>query len=313
MLSTYFISPRVLARYQQSPWHSELDGFTTWLEQRGFGRASVRQCLRTALQFAAWAADSGLPIKQLNREVLSAFAVQLRSQYSHLGTCQARAAATHFLDFLDDTNRLSQPLDPLKPAPPELIVAFRHWMRVQRGTLDITLSNYQPTLEDLLRSLGEDTRSYDARTLRAFVLERSARQSPAAAKTTVTAMRMFLRFLTATGQCGPGLDQAIPTTARWRLASLPRYLSPEEVERVIASCDVSEPMGLRDHAVLLLLSRLGLRAGDVAGLLLNDIDWPSGTLCVTGKNRRECRLPLPQEINTKSSASTGELTVRSGS
>ena len=54
-------------------------------------------------------------------------------------------------------------------------------------------------------------------------------------------------------------------------------------------------MGVRDHAVLLLLSRLGLRAGDVAGLLLNDIDWPSGTLCVTGKNRRECRLPLPQD------------------
>jgi integrase/recombinase XerD len=295
MLSTYFKSQRGLARYQQSPWHSELDGFTTWLEHLGFGRKSVRQCVHAAFQFAAWAADSGLPLEQLNREALSAFAVHLGSEYSHLGTCRARAAAAHFLDFLDDTHRLSQPLDPLKPTPPALIVAFRHWMRVQRGTLDITLSNYQPTLEDLLRSLGEDTRGYDARTLRAFVLERSGRQSPAAAKTTVTAVRMFLRFLTATGQCASGLDQAIPTVARWRLASLPRYISPEEVERVIASCDLSEPMGVRDHAVLLLLSRLGLRAGDVAGLLLNDIDWPSGTLCVAGKNRRGCRLPLPQD------------------
>jgi integrase/recombinase XerD len=295
MLSTYFASPRALARYQHSPCRSELDGFTTWLEQRGFGRSSISRCAYAALRFTAWAAGSGLPLERLNREALSAFATQLQSEYSHLGVCRARAAAAHFLDFLDETHRLLQPLDPQKPTPPALIVAFRHWMRVHRGTRDITLSNYQPALEDLLRSLGEQTSGYDAKALRGFVLERSHRQSPAAAKTTVTAVRMFLRFLTATGQCASGLDRAIPTIARWRLASLPRYLSREEVERVIASCDLSEPIGVRDRAVLLLLARLGLRAGDVAGLSLSAIDWLSATVRVAGKNRRECRLPLPQD------------------
>jgi site-specific recombinase XerC len=84
------------------------------------------------------------------------------------------------------------------------------------------------------------------------------------AKSLVTPVRMFLRFLIATGRCTPGLDHAIPTIARWRLASLPKYLSAEAVEQVVASCDLTTPIGVRDHAILLLLARLGLRAGDVA-------------------------------------------------
>jgi integrase/recombinase XerD len=115
------------------------------------------------------------------------------------------------------------------------------------------------------------------------------------AKTVVTAVRMFLRFLIATGSCEPGLDQAIPTIAQWRLSSLPRYLPPETIERIIAACDTSTPLGIRDKAIILLMARLGLRAGDAAGLRLSDIDGQQGTLVVTGKTRRATRLPLPQE------------------
>ena len=88
----------------------------------------------------------------------------------------------------------------------------------------------------------------------------------------------------------------MPTIAQWRLASLPKYLPAEAVEHVLAACDLSPPIGVRDHAVLLLLARLGLRAGDVAALQWHDIDWHEGTLCVAGKNRRATRLPLPQEV-----------------
>jgi site-specific recombinase XerD len=107
---------------------------------------------------------------------------------------------------------------------------------------------------------------------------------------------MFLRFLIATGRCAPGLEHALPTIAHWHLASLPKYLSAETVEHVLASCDQATPIGARDRAVLLLLARLGLRAGDVAALKWTDIDWHDGTLRVAGKNRRETRLPLPQEV-----------------
>ena len=107
---------------------------------------------------------------------------------------------------------------------------------------------------------------------------------------------MFLRFLISRGDCIPGLDHAIPTVARWRLASLPKYISADDVERLINSCDSTEPLGARDRAILLLLARLGLRPSDVSMLRLSDLEWSDGTLTVSGKNRRETRLPLPQDV-----------------
>jgi site-specific recombinase XerD len=107
---------------------------------------------------------------------------------------------------------------------------------------------------------------------------------------------MFLRFLIAEGQCAVGLDAAIPTVAHWRLASLPRYLPPKDVERLIASCDRASAGGRRDRAILLLLARLGLRAGDIVHLRLSDIDWKDASIQVCGKGRRHTRLPLSDEV-----------------
>lgn len=105
-----------------------------------------------------------------------------------------------------------------------------------------------------------------------------------------------MRFLIANGHCAVGLDAAIPTLAHWRLAALPRSLPPDDVERVIASCDPASPVGRRDRAILLLLARLGLRAGDIAQLCLRDIDWQGAWIHVCGKSRRPTRLPLSQEV-----------------
>jgi site-specific recombinase XerD len=107
---------------------------------------------------------------------------------------------------------------------------------------------------------------------------------------------MFLRFLTAQGRCQPGLDAAIPAIAHWPLATLPRYLPPEDIDRVIATCNGTSARAVRDRAILLLLARLGLRAGEVAGLQFSAIDWTQGTVRLMGKTRREEQLPLPQEV-----------------
>ena len=93
----------------------------------------------------------------------------------------------------------------------------------------------------------------------------------------------------------PGLDHAVPIIPQWRLSALPRYLPADAVERVIASCDLTKSHGIRDRAILLLLARLGLRAGDVLTMRLGDISWDEGSIRVRGKGRREIRLPLPQD------------------
>jgi site-specific recombinase XerD len=169
-------------------------------------------------------------------------------------------------------------------------------MRDQRGSTDGTLVNYGRPIRELIRLHGEDPSKLTARCLREFVMERSQRVGWAAANHCTTGLRMFLRFLIADGRCPAGLLGAIPTLAHWRLGSLPRCLPPADVERLIASCNLSSPVGMRDRAILLLLARLGLRAGDIVRLRLQDIDWKDATIQVSGKSRRQTRLPLSQEV-----------------
>ena len=188
---------------------------------------------------------------------------------------------------------LSQPVQ-----DPALLAAFREWMRRQRGTCDATLYNYSLSIRDLLKRFGEDPGRFDAQGLRQFVLEKSQRCGWAAARNCTTALRMFLRFLIPEGKCSAELFAAIPVLAHWRLSSLPRYLQPEEVEQIISCCNPKSPVGRRNRAILLLLARLGLRAGDIVQLRLSDINWRDAEICVSGKGQREVRLPLTQEVGS---------------
>ncbi|MGA8344933.1 MAG: site-specific integrase, partial [Candidatus Sulfotelmatobacter sp.] len=128
------------------------------------------------------------------------------------------------------------------------------------------------------------------------VQETSQRCGWATGKQCTTAMRAFLRYLIAEGRCAAGLDACIPALAHWRLSSLPRYLQPEEVERVIASCSTTSSTAIRDRAILLLLARVGLRAGDILRLCLSDLDWKEATIRVVGKGRLQTLLPMTQEV-----------------
>ena len=105
---------------------------------------------------------------------------------------------------------------------------------------------------------------------------------------------MYLRFLVSEGCVAGALAGAVPTVPQWRLSALPRYIPAADVERAILSCGPG-PAGLRDRAILLLLARLALRAGDVVALRLGDIDWDRALLRVSGKSRCESQLPLPQD------------------
>jgi integrase len=169
-------------------------------------------------------------------------------------------------------------------------------MRSQRGSAETTVRQYQAVAIALLGRLGDDPARYEAGTVRAAVHEVTGGHGTATARFVAKVARGFLRYLAATGRCRPGLDAAILAAARWRHASLPRYVSAESVQRIIDACDVTRPDGIRDRAILLLLARLGLRAGDVVGLELRDIDWAAARVRVVGKGRREVRLPLPQDV-----------------
>ncbi|MFN7971274.1 MAG: tyrosine-type recombinase/integrase [Acidobacteriota bacterium] len=127
-------------------------------------------------------------------------------------------------------------------------------------------------------------------------MRRRAAPGKANAVDVFAAVRMFLRYLAVEGRCRAGLEQALPRLASWSQRRLPHVLPVENVERLIASCDPTSKVGLRDRAILLLLARLGLRAGDVAGLRLDDLCWEKASLRIVGKGGREALLPVPQDV-----------------
>jgi site-specific recombinase XerD len=181
------------------------------------------------------------------------------------------------------------------PEPPA-VTSFRQWLKRHRGAAEATIKQYCRTVADVITVLGDDSSCWNAKDVRGYFLERASKCGAGTVEKLITSLRLFLRYLGVRDQCQAGLDKAVPAFASWRLAELPRYLAPEQVERLIAACDGSLPQQRRDRAILLLLVLLGLRAGDVAQLRLADIEWQTGTLRVFGKGRYQVRLPLPQEV-----------------
>lgn len=179
---------------------------------------------------------------------------------------------------------------PVAPLP-----EFSDWLTQHRGASARTIERYAGTVSRLLPAAREDRTTFTAQQVRQLVLSQVRGHSISYARHVVTALRAYLRFMASQGHCPAGLDRAIPTIPQWRLSALPRYLPAEQIERVVTACDITTPVGMRDRAVVLLLARLGLRAGDVVKLRLADIDWQAATLKVCGKGRRQVRLPLPQD------------------
>ena len=300
MLTTYFTRPATHAAYYAGPAGPYLDPFTDWLVKRGYGYDAIRHLLLGAAGFGNWVQTSGSSLTSLPGGAWIAFCEHLSKQGRLRGAKGLHSiywrGAKQFAEFLRTQHGIAVIEVTASPAPPELVVAFEHWMQMHRGVKPSTLITYHRHVVDLLSTMGLQPEQFNAAKLQAFILAYAKHNDRAVAKTRVSASRMFLRFCIATERCQPGLDAAIPTIAGWRLASLPRYLPPAELETVLAACNTARSIDIRDMAILLLLARLGLRASDVANLKLDDIDWPQGTFTVIGKSRREAKLPLPQDV-----------------
>lgn len=300
MLEHFFHWPPQIARLRKNPGVELLNAFAEHLKQSGYSRSQGCRHLRGAAHLLHWLDQQGSPLTEIDTAVMSGFV-------RHLERC--RCAGFIGMDRgkllrgvrAFTTNLQGRPLCTSErgqddKAPSALWKSFCCWMREQRGISERTLLDYRQYLDHLLLDVGDEPGKIDASYLRRFILELGQNRGTSRAKSTTSALRMFVRFLIAEGRCPSGLDEAIPSVAYWRLSSLPRYLQPTEVERVLASPDRQTPVGKRDRAILLLLARFGLRAGDVVQQRLADIDWQAATIRVCGKNRQQTLLPLTQEV-----------------
>ena len=298
MLTAYFKSAPTIARYRAGSAGPHLDRFVAWLADQGYRRVSIRRHVREVANFAAWADSVGLGKAPLDRAAVMQLhdylAARGRQYYPSGNRHHVHQSARIFVRFLEVIGAVQPTAAPVAKAS-ALFVEFSTWMAAHRGTRESTLANYRLPVESLLGSLGRPD-AYSAQRLRAFFLQQVNPTQSAKSKNLATAMRMFLRFLIVRGDCAPGLDFAIPTVARWRLSTLPKYLPSASVEALIASCDPSVPLGARDRAILLLIARLGYV--QVTSVACNFVScFGPRALCewlarIAGKSNYRCRRRL---------------------
>ena len=302
MLENYFHAPKTLRRLRAGLSGPYIDSFADALHRNGYALASAVRYLRAAAHLGCFVQRRRAVLEEVDASILDAFARHFRrcrcpqsnggatGYHAYFG---AKLFRQHLIQFGICSNGAGADE---RGAEPELVAAFGEWLRVHRGASNPTIRLYVRDATELIRVLGEDVGAWTVRAIREFVIGRAASCGAPTTQKRITSLRAFLRYLNFAGESRDDLAAAVPAIAGWRLARLPCCLSEDELASVIAACEGSAPGRVRDRAILLLLSRLGLRAGDVAQLRLTDIDWKGGTLIVAGKGRYQVRLPLPQDV-----------------
>jgi site-specific recombinase XerC len=289
---------KVLRSIVRGPLERHVTGFAEGLLRQGYSRSSAEQHVCFIAHLDRWMQAEGVGLDGLSGSAIERFLAQRRSA----GYVEYRSvrALRPLLEYLAPLGVLPIPQE-VPPGPvEELLGRYRAWLLVERSVTPGTARGYvdcvRPFVAGRLRGDVLDLAGVSAGDVTGFVLAACPGRAVGSAKLIVCALRSLLRWLHLTGTVPVSLAAAVPSVAGWRLSGLPKALEPGQLRRLLGSCDRRTPTGRRDYAILLLLARLGLRAGEVARLGLEDIDWRRGEIAVLGKGNRAERLPLPAEV-----------------
>ena len=274
-------------------------GFVAELGRLGYARPSVIQQMQLVAHLSRWMAAEGVAVAELTPERVERFVGSRRAAgYRHFRSPSSLARLLGHLRALGVTPAPAT----LQPAgPADLMVArYRDYLLGERRLAAPTVRRYERVAQQFLGVVSGPSGDLDLAGLSAgdvgrFVLAECGRCSPGSAGNVVVALRSLLRFLHVEGLTDGGLAASVPGIAP-RPRGLPRALGPGAVARLLASCDRRSANGRRDFAVLMVLSRLGLRAAETSAIELGDVDWRAGELLVRGKARRRERMPLPVDV-----------------
>lgn len=291
--------PRTPLRMREGPLDAYVDAFAQQLSDEGYAKASARYALQVVADLARWLRRRRITAPQLTAEHLGRY-LEHRSGQRRRRSGDA-AIVRRLFNLLLDKGVVTQSR-PIESTPAErLEEEFRLYLERERRLAPATVFHYLVFARRFLaQCLGDGELRFDglrAADVVGFVQREAARlHCPKRSKLMTTALRSFLQYAHYRGLIGVDLRLSVPTVASWSMASLPRALSSEEVQRLLAHCDRHTAVGRRNWAILLLLARLGLRAGEVVGLALEDLDWGAGELCIRAHGGNSDRLPIPQDV-----------------
>lgn len=302
MIDRFFARRFMIRRLHDGPLGEYMERFAEHLWKSGYSRDSGRTKLRLIADLGGWLQQQGLGVDALNEETIQTFLDEgKRLGFSGCRENGGPATLRQLLALLRDIGEIPTPPPQGEITPLQRIEQdFTKYLTQERRLSRSTLRNVLPCVRRFLTErfgaepplLGELCPA----DVTGFLLRHLPMLSVWRAKNMAYALRSFFRFLRLRGDIATDLSASIPKVADWRCSTLPKALGAEDVEKLLMSCDQSTVIGQRDYTILLLLARLGMRAGEVVSMTLDDIDWEAGEFKVHGKGGREDRLPIPQDV-----------------
>lgn len=286
----------------EGPLSAHIAGFGEELAGHGYASRSASQLQRVMVGLSVWLARRGLTGADLTESVLAEFLAGRRADGHTVHV--SRRGVSPMIDYLRVVGSVPpEPAAELVSSLDVLINRYASYLVTERGLARKTVTHYTRTARSFLDCCGgmEDGVGFDLDGLSAgqvtsYVLARCQRGPVTYTKGMSSPLRGLLRFLFVEGLTGRDLSGAVPSAPNQRLNSLPKAIDAADVARLLDSCDRETEAGLRDFAMITMLSRLGLRAGETAALLVSDINWRRGEFVVRGKANRIARLPLPVDV-----------------
>jgi integrase/recombinase XerD len=292
----------VLSRPLEGPLSPYIAGFAKWTREEGYALHSRQQKVLLAARFSRWLGQQAVGVRCVCSEHPSRY---LRSRAHHVKAQRGDAATLRqFLDFVRHQGVVpAEKIPPPRLTPVEkTVLTFKRYLRDERMLAEASVIRYVPFVRQFLVDRFGDGRVRLSCLCAGDVVRFVRRQAPRLrlkrAQLLTSALRSFLRYARYLGQVRCDLAAAVPTVANWSMPSIPRAIPADAVRRLLASINRRTAMGRRDYAILLLLARLGLRAGEVVRLELEDIDWNAGSITVQGKGGRRSVLPLPADVGS---------------
>ena len=274
--------------------------FSEQLQAQGYATASIKTSMRLVGDFVTWLDQREVEAGRL--------AVNHAAQYLGDRWLQRRRRRGDAYTLEGFARLCASAGQDHVPAPPAAIsparrvrLAFEQHLVSERGLAAASIRLYGDAVGRFLGAVFGDgevqLQRLAAADIVGFVQAEAARlRHPKRAKVMISALRSFLQYGRYCGDISVDLHGCVPTVANWTMAGLPRTISASQVQRLLDGCDRRSATGRRDFAILLLLTRLGLRAGEVVDLRLEDIDWNEGSICIRGPARRRDCLPLPADV-----------------
>ncbi len=297
-MEQFFCNPETLMRLRQGQFGPYLNSFAKSLVDEGYARETVRVQIKLIGDFARWLKRKSVVVNAITTEHANDY-VHYRGRKKVLGRSD-RAALKRLLHLLRSEGRIAVEMPGSTPPAVQMAEKYVHYLREECGLAKATIIWYRVFvlhfLTDRFAGAQIDLSHLSAADILTFVQRQAAVLHVQRAKLLTTALRSFFRFARYQDYISIDLAAAVPAVAQWSMSSIPKSLPRDQVELVLSSCDRRTAIGRRDYAILLLLARLGVRAGEIVSLRLEDIDWQAGRIAIHGKSEHRSQLPLVTDV-----------------